>query len=69
MLSTNLKWKPSTGSASIPTKEVELVEEVEGPQELDLNTLTMAELKYMATEKGIDFDSRIRKSELIEKLA
>lgn len=37
-------------------------------QELDYETLTVAELKDIATEKGIEFDSKIRKAELIEKL-
>ena len=59
---------PSIRSASIPTEEVELVEEVEDPQDIDLNSLTIAELKDIAIEKGIEFDSKIKKAELIEKL-
>ena len=60
---------PSTRSASIPTI-VELVEEVEEPQgqELNYESLTVAELKKIATEKGIQFDAKIKKAELIEKL-
>ena len=37
-------------------------------QELDYETLTVAELKDIAIEKGIEFDSKIKKAELIEKL-
>ena len=50
--------------------EAELVEDVEEPQgqELDYETLTVAELKDIAIEKGIEFDSKIKKAELIEKL-
>lgn len=59
---------PSIRSASIPTEKVVLVEEVEVPQDVDLNSLTVAELKDIATEKGIEFDSKIKKAELIEKL-
>ncbi|WP_286233337.1 hypothetical protein [Romboutsia ilealis] len=41
---------------------------MEAPQEIDFNALTMAELKDMAIEKGVKFDSKIKKAELIEKL-
>ena len=41
------------------------MEEPQG-QELDYETLTVAELKDI--EKGIEFDSKIKKAELIEKL-
>lgn len=66
MLNINLKLRPNTRNASMPTKEVVLVEDVEAPQ--GLNSLTLSELKSMATEKGISFNSRIKKSELINKL-
>ena len=46
---------PSTRIASIPTEEVELVEEVAVPQEI-------------AKNKGIEGYSSLKKAELIEKL-
>ena len=44
---------------------------MEGPQEntqVDYSNMTVMELKELATEKGIEFNSKITKSELIEKL-
>ncbi|SCI51267.1 HeH/LEM domain [uncultured Clostridium sp.] len=62
---------PSTGLASsIDEKIVYTVEDVEEPQntKLEYSDMTVAELKNIATEKGIEFDSKIKKAELIEKL-
>lgn len=59
---------PSTRSASIPTEEVELVEEVAVPQEIDYSSMTVAQLREIAKNKGIEGYSSMKKAELIEKL-
>lgn len=59
---------PSTSSAS--SISMSEVEEVEGPQEenIDYSTMTLAELKQVAKGKGIEGYSKLNKSQLIEKL-
>lgn len=54
---------PSIGLASI-------VEEVEDPQEenIDYLTMTLAELKQIAKEQGIEGYSKLNKAKLLEKL-
>ena len=59
---------PSTRSASTPTEEVALVEEVEVPQEIDYSSMTVAQLREIAKNKGIEGYSSMKKTELIEKL-
>lgn len=59
---------PSTRSASTPTEEVALVEEVEVPQEIDYSSMTVAQLREIAKNKGIEGYSSLKKAELIEKL-
>lgn len=59
---------PSTRIASIPTEEVELVEEVEVPQEIDYSSMTVSQLREIAKNKGIEGYSSMKKAELIEKL-
>lgn len=59
---------PSTRSASTPTEEVALVEEVEVPQEIDYSSMTVAQLREIAKNKGIEGYSSMKKAELIEKL-
>ncbi|WP_082007850.1 Rho termination factor N-terminal domain-containing protein [Terrisporobacter othiniensis] len=44
------------------------VEDVEGPQGIDYSTMTLAELKIIAKEQGIEGYSKLNKSQLIEKL-
>lgn len=57
---------PSTRSASSFINEV--VGEVEVPQQIELDVLTVKELKSIAKEKGIECYSDMKKSELIECL-
>lgn len=59
---------PNTSSAS--SNLMSEVEEVEGPQEenFDYSTMTLAELKQVAKEQGIEGYSKLNKSQLIEKL-
>lgn len=59
---------PSTRIASIPTEEVELVEEVAAPQEIDYSSMTVSKLREIAKNKGIEGYSSLKKAELIEKL-
>ena len=59
---------PSTRIASIPTEEVELVEEVAAPQEIDYSSMTVSQLREIAKNKGIEGYSSLKKAELIEKL-
>ena len=59
---------PSTRIASIPTEEVELVEEVEVPQRTDYSSMTVSQLREIAKNKGIEGYSSLKKAELIEKL-
>lgn len=60
---------PNTSNAS-STSLMSEVEEVEGPQEenVDYSTMTLAELKLVAKEQGIEGYSKLNKSQLIEKL-
>ena len=60
---------PNTSSAS-STSLMGEVEEVEGPQEenIDYSNMTVAELKLVAKEQGIEGYSKLNKSQLIEKL-
>ena len=48
-------------------KKAEVKEEVKAPA-VDLNSLTVAELKEMATEKNIEGYSKMKKAELIDAL-
>lgn len=45
-----------------------MVEEVEEPQQIDYNSLTVTELKAMAKDKGIVGYSSMTKAILIEEL-
>ncbi len=60
---------PNTSSAS-STSLMSEVEEVEGPQEekIDYSAMTLAQLKQVAKEQGIEGYSKLNKSQLIEKL-
>ena len=60
---------PNTSSASSISLMSE-VEEVEGPQEENINysSMTLAQLKQVAKEQGIEGYSKLNKSQLIEKL-
>ena len=60
---------PNTSSASSISLMSE-VEEVEGPQEenIDYSAMTLAQLKQVAKEQGIEGYSKLNKSQLIEKL-
>lgn len=70
MLVLKMPNRSSTSNASMLNEEVEIVEEVEVPQEhkLDYSTMTLSELKGIAKERGIEGYSKLNKSELIEKL-
>ena len=59
---------PNTSSAS--SISMSEVEEVEGPQEknIDSSTMTLAELKQIAKEQGIEGYSKLNKAKLLEKL-
>ena len=61
--------RPNTRLASSTNdRAVDTVEEVEVPQIFNYETLTVKELKAIAKEKGIVFNSKTTKAELIEKL-
>ena len=61
--------RPNTRLASSTNdRAVDTVEEVEDPQMINYETLTVKELKAIAKEKGIVFNSKTTKAELIEKL-
>lgn len=61
--------RPNTRLASSTNdRAVDTVEEVEDPQIINYETLTVKELKAIAKEKGIVFNSKTTKAELIEKL-
>ena len=55
---------PEASSISLMSE----VEDVEGPQCIDYSTMTLAELKIIAKEQGIEGYSKLNKSQLIEKL-
>ena len=64
-----LTLRPNTRLASSTNdRAVDTVEEVEVPQIIYYETLTVKELKAIAKEKGIVFNSKTTKAELIEKL-
>lgn len=64
-----LTLRPNTRLASSTNdRAVDTVEEVEVPQIFNYETLTVKELKAIAKEKGIVFNSKTTKAELIEKL-
>lgn len=64
-----LTLRPNTRLASSTNdRAVDTVEEVEVPQIINYETLTVKELKAIAKEKGIVFNSKTTKAELIEKL-
>ena len=64
-----LTLRPNTRLASSTNdRAVDTVEEVEDPQIINYETLTVKELKAIAKEKGIVFNSKTTKAELIEKL-
>ena len=64
-----LTLRPNTRLASSTNdRAVDTVEEVGAPQIIDYETLTVKELKAIAKEKGIVFNSKTTKAELIEKL-
>lgn len=54
-------------SEDVNDKEVESSEEVYKAQ-LDLNSMTVDELRKLAKEKGIEDYSNMKKAELIERL-
>lgn len=60
---------PNISNAS-STSLMSEVEEVEGPQEknIDYSTMTLAELKQIAKEQGIEGYSKLNKAKLLEKL-
>ena len=61
--------RPNTRLASSTNdRAVDTVEEVEVPQIINYEALTVKELKSIAKEKGIVFNSKTTKAELIEKL-
>ena len=61
--------RPNTRLASSTNdRAVDTVEEVEDPQIINYEALTVKELKSIAKEKGIVFNSKTTKAELIEKL-
>lgn len=61
--------RPNTRLASSTNdRAVDTVEEVEVPQIINYEALTVKELKAIAKEKGIVFNSKTTKAELIEKL-
>ena len=61
--------RPNTRLASSTNdRAVDTVEEVEVPQIINYETLTVKELKAIAKEKGIVFNYKTTKAELIEKL-
>ena len=61
--------RPNTRLASSTNdRAVDTVEEVEVPQIINYETLTVKELKAISKEKGIVFNSKTTKAELIEKL-
>ena len=62
-LRPNIRLASSTNDRAVDT-----VEEVEDPQIINYETLTVKELKAIAKEKGIVFNSKTTKAELIEKL-
>ena len=45
-----------------------IVEDVEAPRVLDYSSMTLAELKAIAKNSGLEGYSRLSKSELIKKL-
>lgn len=64
-----LTLRPNTRLASSTNdRAVDTVEEVEDPQIINYEALTVKELKSIAKEKGIVFNSKTTKAELIEKL-
>ena len=64
-----LTLRPNTRLASSTNdRAVDTVEEVEAPQIINYEALTVKELKSIAKEKGIVFNSKTTKAELIEKL-
>lgn len=64
-----LTLRPNTRLASSTNdRAVDTVEEVEVPQIINYEALTVKELKAIAKEKGIVFNSKTTKAELIEKL-
>lgn len=64
-----LTLRPNTRLASSTNdRAVDTVEEVEVPQIINYEALTVKELKSIAKEKGIVFNSKTTKAELIEKL-
>lgn len=64
-----LTLRPNTRLASSTNdRAVDTVEEVEDPQIINYEALTVKELKAIAKEKGIVFNSKTTKAELIEKL-
>ena len=64
-----LTLRPNTRLASSTNDiAVDTVEEVEDPQIINYEALTVKELKSIAKEKGIVFNSKTTKAELIEKL-
>ena len=61
--------RPNTRLASSTNdRAVDTVEEVEDPQIINYEALTVKELKSIAKEKGIVFNYKTTKAELIEKL-
>ena len=55
-------------STRIASEDTSLVEEVEVPQRVDYSSMTVAQLRDIAKNKGIEGYSNLKKAELIEKL-
>lgn len=47
----------------------EPVKETDAKEEKDLNNLSVADLKALADERGLDYDARVKKADLLKLLA